>query len=166
MLLLMDYKSPRVSPAQWLSTSCTCLKIWIWIELPRKKIDFIYLSKNEGLSHSCIALSFDRFGFTFMAFCFGFYWVLHSFKKKSDFQLFRAEHHWRVLISRKAHNLHCTKSQSAHNISLSLHALFFILDNEDFFTRVFVTDGEKNNFQIMLFFVLIIMWMVDYCLYL
>jgi hypothetical protein len=40
----------------------TCFKIRIWIELSRKKVNFVNSSQNEGLSPSGIALSFDGFG--------------------------------------------------------------------------------------------------------
>jgi hypothetical protein len=40
----------------------TCFKIRIWIQLSRKNTNFINSTQNEGLSPSCTALSFDRFG--------------------------------------------------------------------------------------------------------
>ena len=38
------------------------LKIRIWVKLLRKKVNFINSTRNEGLSPSCTALSFDGFG--------------------------------------------------------------------------------------------------------
>ena len=57
----MDCKSPRVSTAQLLSTSVLALKYEYELNCEENS-KFVNSSQNEGLSPSCIALSFDRFG--------------------------------------------------------------------------------------------------------
>jgi hypothetical protein len=65
----------------------------------------INLSQNEGLSPSCIALSFDGFG-SISWHSIWIFWLLYSFHNFSHFQLFWPEYHWRDLSSRNAHLVH------------------------------------------------------------
>jgi hypothetical protein len=61
---------------------------------------------NEGLSPSCIDLSFDKFGAingTVFGFLFPLFYSFHNF---SEFLLFRPEYHWQDLISQHAHLVH------------------------------------------------------------
>jgi hypothetical protein len=83
----------------------------------KKKVNFINSSENEGLSPSCIALSFDGFG----SISWHTIWVFFSALIESsqcflDFQLFRPEYHWRDLSSRNAHLVH----QNWYRISFTL----------------------------------------------
>jgi hypothetical protein len=66
-------------------------------------------SQNEGLSPSCIALSFDGFGsISWHSICFFSAFVQFSQFFSSDFQLFRPEYHWGDLSNRNAHLVHQT----------------------------------------------------------
>jgi hypothetical protein len=58
--------------AQLLSTSVLALKYEYELNC-QEKVTFVNSSQNEGLSPSCIALSFDGFGSIFTAFCL-FFW--------------------------------------------------------------------------------------------
>jgi hypothetical protein len=89
----------------------------------KKKQNFVNSYQNEGLSPSCIALFFDRFG--------SMSW--HSIWFSSDgsfsfhifslnYQLFRPEHHWRDLSSRNVHLVH----QNCSRISFTSMALCFL----------------------------------------
>jgi hypothetical protein len=81
-------------------------------------------SQNEGLSPSCIALSFDGFGsISWHSICFfGSYTVFTFFPL--DFQRFWREYHLRDLSSRNAHlRIWCIKI----GIVLILHSVVFSL---------------------------------------
>jgi hypothetical protein len=69
-------------------------------------LNFINSSQNVGLSPSCIALSFDRFGSISWHSIWVFFRLFYSFHNFSDFLHFRSEYHWRDLISRNAHLVH------------------------------------------------------------
>jgi hypothetical protein len=53
----------------------------------KKNVNFINSSQNEGLSPSCIALSFDVFGSISWT-LFGFFGLFYSFHNFSDFNFF------------------------------------------------------------------------------
>jgi hypothetical protein len=78
----------------------------------KEKVNFINSSQNEGLSPSCIALSFGGFG----SISGHFAYVLTVFTIISDFILFRSDHHWRDFISRNAHLVH----QNGYRVSFTL----------------------------------------------
>jgi hypothetical protein len=71
----------------------------------KKKVNVIISSQNDGLSLSCIALSFDGFGSIswHSIWFFGSYTV---FTIVYGFPTFRPEYHWRDLSSRNAHLVH------------------------------------------------------------
>jgi hypothetical protein len=80
---------------------------------------FINLSQNEGLSPSCITLSFDRFGsISWHSICFFPPRLLYSFTFWEDFQLFRPEYHWIDLIV-EMHLVH----QTWHRISFTFNTV-------------------------------------------
>jgi hypothetical protein len=83
----------------------------------KKKVNFIHSTQNEGLSPSCIALSFDGFG----SISWHSIWVLSALSYFfSGFPTFRHEHHWRDFISRNVHLVH----QNWYRISFTLWSVF------------------------------------------
>jgi hypothetical protein len=99
-----------------------CFKVRMWIELSRK-VNFINLFQNEGLSPSCIALPFDGFG-SISWYCV-FNRLFHSFHFFFEFPAFST---WTSL--KKHYEFKCT---SVHQIlhlffggfcSISWHSVF------------------------------------------
>jgi hypothetical protein len=68
----------------------------------KKNVNSMNSSQNEGLSPSCIALSFDGFG----SICGVFRALLQFSHFFPTFQLFRSEHHWGDLVTWNAHLVH------------------------------------------------------------
>jgi hypothetical protein len=85
----------------------------------KKKVNFINSTQNEGLSPSCIALSFDGFG----SISWHPIWVLSALSHFfSRFPTFRPEHHWRDLIRRNAHLVY----QNWYRISFTSYLRFLL----------------------------------------
>jgi hypothetical protein len=110
-----------------------CLNIWIWISLSRK-LSFINSFQNEGLSPSCIALSFDDFCSIPRRSVWLFFLSLYSCNI-SYFQTFLSEDHLRDLICRNAHlvhqNLYCMNFTvyvwySYHKFWISVRFLLYV----------------------------------------
>jgi hypothetical protein len=77
----------------------------------KKKVNFINSAQYEGLSPSCIALSFDGFG----SISWHSIWVLSALSQFFfGFPTFRPEHHWRDLISWNVHLVHQTWYRISH----------------------------------------------------
>jgi hypothetical protein len=98
--------SPRGSIQPSSKVLWYLLKIMNMNNAVKKKANFINSCKNEGLSPSSIALSFDGFSsilwLSVLVFI-GYFTVITFF---FGFPTFSVEHHWRDLISRNPHLVH------------------------------------------------------------
>jgi hypothetical protein len=139
------------------------------------KNKFINSSQNEGLSPSCIALSFNRFGsISWHSICFFFSALVHfwRFFLFSHFQLFRAGYHWKDLSSRNAHLVH----QNWYRISFTFLLLcpfdiFWGTENK-YISLTVVSNGNwqihymTNVMSLILQYSAFLLYIIIYCFYL
>jgi hypothetical protein len=112
----------------------------------KKKVNFKNSIQNEGLSPSCIVLSFDRFG----SISWHSIWVLLALSHFifSGFPSFRPEHHWRDLISRNAHLVH----QNWYRISFTSNngdLLYYFFDDDAITRELCLLTGYSMQVEIL-----------------